>query len=130
MKSKINYFLLFSVLFIGLTACHKDENVTATINLMEPMENDTIPFGTELHMHGTIVGTGELHGYTLSLKNVSTNAILYSASNTTHQENYAFDEHWVNNVTDTTLVQVSVDVEVDHDGTKTSKLVNLVCLPN
>ena len=130
MKTKINYFLLSGALFFGLTACHKHEDVTATINLMEPMENDTLAFGTELHMHGTIVGTGELHGYSLSLKNVSTNAILFSASNTAHQETYAFDEHWVNNVTDTTLVQVSVDVEIDHDGTKTSKLVNLVCLPN
>jgi hypothetical protein len=129
MKTKINYFILFSVLFIGLTACHKDENVTATINLMEPMENDTLAFGTELHMHGTIVGTGELHGYSLSLKNVSTNAILFSASNTAHQETYAFDEHWVNNVTDTTLVQVYVDIDLDHDGNKQNKLVNIVCLP-
>jgi hypothetical protein len=129
MKSKINYFILFSVLFIGLTACHKDENVTATINLMEPMENDTLAFGTELHMHGTIVGTGELHGYSLSLKNVSTNAILFSASNTAHQETYAFDEHWVNNVTDTTVVQVSVDVTLDHNGNKGNKKVNLICLP-
>ena len=129
MKSKINYFILFSVLFIGLTACHKHEDVTATINLMEPMENDTLAFGTELHMHGTIVGTGELHGYSLSLKNVSTNAILFSASNTAHQETYAFDEHWVNNVTDTTVVQVSVDVTLDHNGNKGNKKVNLICLP-
>jgi hypothetical protein len=129
MKTKINYFILFSVLFIGLTACHKHEDVTATINLMEPMENDTLAFGTELHMHGTIVGTGELHGYSLSLKNVSTNAILFSASNTAHQETYAFDEHWVNNVTDTTVVQVSVDVTLDHNGNKGNKKVNLICLP-
>jgi hypothetical protein len=129
MKSKINYFILFSVLFIGLTACHKDENVTATINLMEPMENDTIPFGTELHMHGTIVGTGELHGYSLTLKNLTNDTIVYSSTNSTHQESYAFDEHWVNNVTDTSLIQVSVVVEVDHDGNKESKTVNLVCLP-
>jgi hypothetical protein len=129
MKTKINYFLLSVALFIGLTACHKHEDVTATINLMEPMENDTLAFGTELHMHGTIVGTGELHGYSLSLKNVSTNAILFSASNTAHQETYAFDEHWVNNVTDTTFVQVYVDVELDHDGNKQNKLVNIVCLP-
>jgi hypothetical protein len=80
-------------------------------------------------MHGTIVGTGELHGYSLSLKNVSTNAILFSASNTSHQETYAFDEHWVNNVTDTTVVQVSVDVTLDHNGNKGNKKVNLICLP-
>jgi hypothetical protein len=129
MKSKINYFILFSVLFIGLTACHKDENVTATINLMEPMGNDTIPYGTELHMHGTIVGTGELHGYSLLLKNLSTNANLFSASNSMHKETYAFDEHWVNNVTDTTVVQVSVDVTLDHNGNKGNKKVNLICLP-
>jgi hypothetical protein len=129
MKAKINYFILSGALFIGLTACHKHEDVTATINLMEPMENDTLAFGTELHMHGTIVGTGELHGYSLSLKNVSTNAILFSASNTAHQETYAFDEHWVNNVTDTTVVQVSVDVTLDHNGNKGNKKVNLICLP-
>ena len=126
-KNKIAYIALVGLLAVS---CHKhEEDVTATINLMEPMENDTIALGEELHMHGTITGSDELHGYRLTLLNTENQTVLFNANTTTHEISYAFDEHWVNAVTDTTNLEVQVEVELDHDGNKTTKKVHLVALP-
>ncbi len=126
-KNKIAYIALVGLLAVS---CHKhEEDVTATINLMEPMENDTIVLGEELHMHGTITGSDELHGYRLTLLNSDNETLLFDANTSTHETSYAFDEHWVNMVTDTTNLEVQVEVELDHEGNTTTKKVHLVALP-
>lgn len=125
--------IIFSLISIGffLFACEKPTEASeATINFMEPVVGDTIAYGAELHCEGTVVGNGELHGYSLSLINLINNQTVYSATSEVHAESYVFHEHWVNNVSDTTLVKVILEVELDHDGGKTSKEITVVCLPN
>jgi hypothetical protein len=125
--------LLFSLIAIGMlvVACKKPaEASVATINFMEPVVGDTIAFGQELHCEGTVLGNGELHGYTLTMINLSNNQTVYSASSAAHAESYVFHEHWVNNVTDTATIKVLLEVELDHDGNKSAKEINVVCLPN
>jgi hypothetical protein len=127
---KKNNILIIALFGLLAVSCHKhEEDVTATINLIDPVENDTIAFGQELHMHGTVIGSDELHGYSLTLTNLDNQTILFNASATTHEKSYAFDEHWVNTVTDTANMEVQVEVELDHEGNKTSKKVKLVALP-
>lgn len=121
------------ILAIGLIlfSCKKEEEipVTATINFTEPAVNDTIVFGSEVHIEGTISGSAEMHGYTVTAVNNSNQAVLLSKSYTNHASSYNFHEHFVNNVTEITNVKVKVDVEKDHDGNHEIKEVNIVCLP-
>jgi len=127
-----NYILVFlSLLAISIfSACHKaHEASTAEITFIEPSINDTIAFGTELHVEGTISGDGEMHSYTLNIANADNDSIYFSKSSSAHAESYAFHEHWVNNLTDTTFLKVTIEVELNHEGAKTSKTVNVVCLP-
>ena len=118
-------------LVITLFSCHKheDEATSASITFIEPSENDTIAFGSEIHVEGTISSNGELHGYTLEIVNTADNSSVFSVSSSSHASSYAFHEHWMNNVTDTVNMRVTVDVMLTHDGQKTSKSVNVVCLP-
>ena len=126
-----NLKFIFISLTVLLISCHKhNEATTAEINLIEPNEGDTILFGEELHAEGTIKGDGELHGYSLNMINQTTSATLLSKSASDHAETYSFHEHWINNVTDTTNVKILVEVEINNDGGKTSKEINVVCLPN
>ena len=119
--------LSVTLLFVS---CKKEEApVTATITFEEPTANDTIAAGEELHMEGTISGSAELHGYTLTATSTSTQAVLHSASYDEHASAYNFHEHWINNVTDTTILKVKVDVNKDHDGNHEVKEINVVCLP-
>ena len=119
------------VLTFSIFSCHKheDEATTANITLMEPGENDTIAFGSEIHVEGTVSGDGELHGYTIGIVNTADNSSVFSVNSSSHASSYAFHEHWMNNVTDTVNMRVTVDVMLTHDGQKTSKSVNVVCLP-
>jgi hypothetical protein len=126
-----NLKFVFISLTFGLISCHKHNNATnATINFIEPTAGDTLQFGEELHIEGTIQGDGELHGYSLSLINSTTGQTLLSNSTHDHAETFSFHEHWNNNVTDTSNVKIVVAVDLDHDGEKTSKEINVVCLPN
>ncbi len=125
--------MLFSVLMISATvmlfsACKKEETPTATITFNEPVANDSILNGDNLHIEGTITGTGELHGYTLSITNKTSGAVLYTGTATNHSDSYAIHEHWLNNVTSTSNIEVKVEVELDHDGNKTSKTIQAVAL--
>lgn len=128
MKKLILITSLFGVI-VMLNSCHKNEASKADITIYEPSANDTVAFNDSVHFEGSILGDGELHGYTLSYTNSTTGASLFSVTSETHATSYAFHEHWLNNLTDTTIVNVKVEVELDHEGHKTSKNVNVVCLP-
>jgi hypothetical protein len=127
----IHLIFLGLVLTFSIFSCHKheDEATTANITLMEPGDNDTIAFGSEIHVEGTISSNGELHGYTLEIVNSGDNSIVFSKSSSTHASSYAFHEHWMNNVSDTTNMRITIDAMLNHDGLKTSKSINVVCLP-
>ncbi|MCE3294742.1 MAG: hypothetical protein K0R65_456 [Crocinitomicaceae bacterium] len=118
---------------LALISCKKDKedetNATASINITEPGLNDTIAAGEELHVEGVISGTGELHGYVITLRNAADQAVFLTADYDSHATSYNFHEHWVNTVTDTTIVTVKVDVTEDHDGNHEVKELNVVCLP-
>ena len=125
-------WFLGTLLLISVVSCHKDEHeevVEAAISFVEPTQGDTLAFNEEIHAEGTITGTGELHGYTLTMKNLTTNEELLSASSTNHSESYAFHEHWINTVTDTSTIRIEVKVVLDHEGNTTTKMRDVIALP-
>jgi len=128
--------LKLTILFIMIGATqvsckreHHEEEVTATITWIEPGISDTLSLGEELHAEGTIVGSADLHGYELKFIDVQTQTTLYSGNATSHASSYAFHEHWVNNVIDTTNVKVEITVTLDHDGNTKSESRQVVLLP-
>lgn len=129
---KTKYLILSVTIFtlLAFTSCNKEETpVTATITIEEPSINDTITLGEELHFEGTVSGTGEMHGYTITFTNNMNAATLKSASYDTHASSYNFHEHYVNDLTDTAIVTAKIDVTLDHDGNHEQKQINVLCLP-
>ena len=131
-KFKSSIFILSALSLFVVVSCHKDEHeeVSATISFIEPNVTDTLAFNEELHAEGTIVGSAELHGYTLSMTNITTNEELLSATASNHASSYSFHEHWVNNVSDTSIIRIKVSVVLDHEGNTTTKTIDAVALPN
>lgn len=135
MKTQFLNTLLILSISVLFFACKKEkveaeEPITASINITEPSMNDTIASNEELHVEGTIIGSTELHGYEIKIINLTNNNELFSYEFHEHFASYNFHEHWVNNVTDTTILKVKVEVELDHEGNKTEKELTVVCLPN
>ena len=121
---------VLSILLISLNSCHKNDAKSAVITIEEPIIGDTIAFGDSLHLEGTIAGDGKMRGYSLTFTNVSTGGILNELQSDKRAGSYSFHEHWQNNVSDTALVHLMVEVTLDHDGNKAMKDVYVVCLPN
>lgn len=120
---------IFALTVIGiiiLNSCKKEDTPTATLTIMEPVVADTVLQGDSVHMEGTILGTGELHGYTLELTNLTSGQLVYSGSTDNHQNAYAFHEHWPNNVATTSNMRLTLTVMLDHEGHSTSKTVDFV----
>lgn len=127
---KLLKFSLMALTFL-FVSCQKEEGAsTATITFLEPTSGDTLHIGEKLHVEGTIQGDGEMHGYSLSMTNKNTGESLFNAISETHAQSYSIHEHWTNNVSDTATIKILVEVELNHDGMKTSKEINVVCLPN
>ncbi len=129
MKSQNIYLISFLVIILFSACKKKDEIVTATIEFSEPLANDTIALGEEIHAEGTIKGTGEKHGYSLVMKNQTTGLIVFSVNSSSHAENFAFHEHWVNDVAQISTINVTVETELGHAGEKVTKTVSVTCLP-
>ncbi len=128
--NKITLIISLLIALTAITSCNKNNSATtAEINFTEITEGDTIAFGDTIHIEGTIVGNGELHGYQLQLVDILPAEMLLSLNTETHKESYAFDEHWVNNVTLISNMKAVIVVELNHDGDLVSKEVNFVCLP-
>jgi hypothetical protein len=124
-------YIAFVILALTIFSCKKEEEaeVTATITISAPAANDTIPFGQAVHLTGTVTGSAEMHGYTVTYTNVTTGSTLLSQVHDVHASSYALDETWTNNVTDTSIVKLLVDVEKDHEGNMEMKEITVVCLP-
>jgi hypothetical protein len=91
-----------------VVSCKKDSNeaTTATINILSPTANAVIAFGEEVHVEGTIVADGEIHGYKVYLKDEQGNNLYEGGQEHVHGDAFAIHEHWTNNVQQSTQVKV------------------------
>lgn len=118
----------FAILF-SISSCHKGDATTATIDIMEPIAYDTIPYDDSLHFEGTIVGDGTMYGYQLTYANAFTGDEYLKMESEEKAKSYVFHEHWHNQVLDTTMVTVKVEATLNHKGLKTEKYLYVLCLP-
>ena len=118
----------FAILF-SISSCHKGDATTATIDIVEPMVDDTIAFEEDLHLEGVITGNGKMYGYKLSFVNAYSGEEYESMVTEEKAKSYAFHEHWHNQVLDTTMVTVKVEATLNHKGLKTEKYLHVLCLP-
>lgn len=129
MKQIVIISIALTGLLIG--ACKKDKSgaKSVQINFTEPSVGDTVPSWNQIHMEGTITGDGEMKGYTVSAVNTVTNVVLFTKTYDVNAKAYNFHEHWINNLYDTTIVMVKVEVIKNDAGELETATRNVVCLP-
>jgi hypothetical protein len=121
--------LFGACLLLSIAACKKEEVVNATISIASPTLSDTLALGDTLKLSGTVTGTGEMHGYSVMMMNLTTGAMVYSSTYDIHADLYTVSDFWVNSVADTSVVGATIDVIKDHEGNHEMMTVNVVCLP-
>jgi hypothetical protein len=127
-------FLLPTLALIGLVsmnACKKDDNHAneATIDISSPTEGQMVMAGGILAIKATLTGHESLHGWKVELRKKADNTVLFMVENHDHQQVLTIDETWTNNVTEHTDLVLEVFAQLDHDGTFSSKTVNLHAHP-
>jgi len=125
---KLFSILLTSALFM---ACKNDVHLAAhaTINITSPAAGDTIPPSDTLALAAIITSDIDIHGYTATLTNTTTNAVLWTSFSEDHMSAYTIAGSYINAVSDTSSMKFKVIAEIDHDGGTQEKEVNFVCLP-
>lgn len=122
--------ILTSLAICLLLSCHKNDPATsATIEFEEPILNDTIAYMDSIHVEGTIIGNGKMNGFNIEYLNASTGAVLHTQNSTDTGKEYAFHDHWINELIDTTTIAVKITVDLDGKGNQTTAQRSIVCLP-
>lgn len=136
MKYSITAALIIATSIV-LFSCQKNENDTTpdpskvVFNITSPTEAQVVHNGDSIKIKGTVAYPSELHGYEVTITNEATNAVLYSADEHAHADNFSLDHVWVDNLSSATGVglKVEITVEIDHDGTESKKEFHLSHMP-
>ncbi|OFZ22896.1 MAG: hypothetical protein A3D92_03175 [Bacteroidetes bacterium RIFCSPHIGHO2_02_FULL_44_7] len=122
---------IFSLGVLVLSSCKKEENGATSVDIVftEPAASDTVLSYNQVHAEGTIVGDGTMEGYTVSLIDAGNGTVLYTNMYDVQAQSYNFHEHWTNNLSDTTLVNVRVVANMDKNGNTSTREVQVLCLP-
>lgn len=135
MKSFNKY--LFTALSLGLvlsSSCNKDSqnepsNPEAKIILVSPEEGQVFGMGDMIVIKGSIEAPDELHGYSITLRDLDEDKVMYQKNEHAHGKVLHFEESYMN--TDEHTAAHDVEVEVigilDHDGNIISQKVNIIC---
>ncbi len=126
---KTNISFMAFIALLSVTSCHKGDATSATIDIMEPLVNDTISYNDTLHIEGAILGNGKMYGYNITLSNELTGEEYVKMTSDKKSKSYSFHEHWHNEVLDTTTLILNVETTLDHYGYTTDKHIHVVCLP-
>lgn len=116
------------------TACKKDKSTddssthedhpSAVITITSPNENDTIQ--GNFSVIGTIAGTGNLHGYQVTVTNALNDSIVYQHDIDDHIANFTINQLVTHEYTTYTPFKLEVVAALDHDGNTAVKTVHFV----
>lgn len=132
---KKQFLLLFPILALSvltaLNSCKKTEEPanSATISISSPQEGQMFHQGETVAIKATLTGKETLHGWQIVLRKKSDGAVLFEKNAHVHDLTLTIDETWTNDLTDHTDLVLEVFAQLDHDGTKTSKVVNFHAHP-
>ena len=132
---KHHHFLLLPLItllsLVLLDSCKKDEAHAneATIDITSPQEGQMFHQGETVNIKATLTGKESLHGWEVVVRKKSDGAVLFEKDAHVHDLILIIDESWTNSLTDHTDLVLEVFAQLDHDGTKTSKVINFHAHP-
>jgi hypothetical protein len=134
----MTYLFLFFVLPI-LTSCHNHPlaapTAVAEVTIHSPAENAVYQRGDTVHISASIKASVTLHGYDITLRDVTTGSQLYFRHIHVHSNELSVNQYWVHNqkwsndLTEAAEVELEVAVALDHAGTKETSKVRFTCMP-
>ena len=100
-----------------LSSCDKEhEHNSAVIEIDEPLAGQVFEQGDTVFIHAHATGEADLHGYELTLSNLSNDEVLFTESGHEHGLSLHMETFWVNDIAATADVKLEVTVILSHEG--------------
>ena len=124
------FFILFLVESCKDEVPTSDQNIPpVTFNFTNPNEGNEFALGDTIFIDGMIAWENELHGYEITLTDMSNDSIVFSAHGHEDALLIHITKIWVNKVTHLSDMRLTIDALTDHRGGKQSKEMILHCYP-
>ena len=118
---------LIAFIFTSCDKKHDDHDhatpATTSINIISPTTGQEIEHMDTAHIKVEITSPSQLHGYTITLKRLADNTIVYSDDVDEHKNNFTITHNWINNNTIHSDMLLIIDAIIDHSGNKVTKSV-------
>lgn len=85
--------------------------------------------GEVVAIKATLTSKESLHGWQVVIRKKADGTVLFDESAHVHGLTLTIDQSWTNNLTEHTDLELEVFAQLDHDGTKTSKVVEFHAHP-
>jgi hypothetical protein len=128
--------LLIALTFITITftACKDGDPATpetpsVNFSIAEPVASTKFGKGDTVHINGMITWENELHGYELTVTNVTADSVVFTKHNHADGNTMHIHENWVNDVASHSDMSLTIDAFTDHDGAKETKVILFHCHP-
>jgi hypothetical protein len=126
-------FLKTALILLSFTAfsCKKVTTNTiqdVTIDILSPTPNQQFALGDTIKVIAKVTSNKEIHGYSLVIKKISGGQVKNNSDHE-HGTSLTINKYWVNNLTESSDMIADITVELDHDGSTTTKSVIFKCHP-
>jgi len=127
MKNNNIIIALFGIIL--LSACQKKDHSgfdssKLNIKISKPTEAQVFKKGDTVFISATADYISELHGYALNIIDTTSKTTYFDIDEHVHGSSFVVDTFWVNTLGSNANLQVTLDVEADHDGNGSSKIIH------
>ncbi|MCB9262859.1 MAG: hypothetical protein H6607_10835 [Flavobacteriales bacterium] len=134
---KISLYTVIAAFAIIIFQACKEKEVDPPItekkvvfNFTEPASGQMYGLNDTVHINGTISYEDELHGYEVTLVNLSNNdSMVFNEHAHIDGKELTVDHNWVNNVTGHSNMELRIDAFIDHEGNMKSDTIHFHCHP-
>jgi hypothetical protein len=131
MKPTIKFLILtLAVLAVSQISCKQEETPSipeVQFNIDNPSQGNQYHKGDTIFISGLLTWENFLHGYELTLKNETTDSVVFTQHS--HMDGYNIHLHsfWINDVDSMCDMALIIEALTDHEGAKETKVIRFHC---
>jgi hypothetical protein len=126
----------YSIIFISIvvllaSGCQKKDETPVqpdkvSFDVLSPHASQAFKKGDTVFIKADISYVSQLHGYSVSITDESTGAVVYSNEDHAHGDHFSIDEYWVDSLgNNNKALKLDIIAVIDHENNTAQKEVEL-----
>lgn len=96
------------------------------MTIYSPTSGTSLRLGDTLRLNAAVSYISELHGYTISMTDSATGAMLWTKEAHVHDDQFTIAEQWVDTLSRPAVLRLNLSVEIDHDGNEADTTLRIL----